>query len=60
MRWNSGVNQGPEKHVACDTGEAVKICNTHQWSLYELFAGTDSGAEAMADAGSTSFIEPER
>ena len=30
VRWNSGVDQGPEKHVACDTGEAVKISNTHQ------------------------------
>jgi hypothetical protein len=30
VSWNSGVDQGPEKHVACDTGEAVKISNTHQ------------------------------
>ncbi len=58
---HSGVNQRSEKHIACNPCEAVKISDAHQ----VIFPGdftfvTGSGALAIDEAGSTSFIEPER
>ena len=29
LRRNAGVDECGEKHVACDSGEAVEISNTH-------------------------------
>jgi hypothetical protein len=50
---NATANQGSEKHIATDTGKAVKISNAHGSYCFTV-------AEVMADAGRTSFIEPER
>ena len=50
---NACANQGSEKHIAADTGKAVKISNAHGSYCFTL-------AGAMAEAGRTSFIEPER
>src|ERR1035441_7289309 len=54
LRRHAGVDQRTQEHVARDPGKAVKIDNTH----HEV--SLERGAEAIADAGSTSFMEPVR
>ena len=56
LRWYAGIDQSTQEHVACDTGKTIKISNTHS----EVSLCHSPGAEAMADTGSTSFIEPDR
>lgn len=50
---NASTDQSTEEHIAADTGKAIKISNTHGSYCFTF-------AEVIADAGSTSFIEPER
>ena len=36
LRRDSGIDQGPEEHIARDPGEAVKISNTHKKGLSRI------------------------
>ena len=47
------VEERSKKHVAADTGEAVKIGNSHRGYSF-------TAAEVIAVTGRTSFIDPER
>src|SRR6185312_968576 len=68
LRWNSSVEQGPQEHVAGDPRKAFQISDTHTNILsdpgYRALVKSGGGAThfavAIADTGSTSFIEPER
>ena len=50
---NAGADQSTEKHISADTGKTIKVSNTHGGYCFTL-------AGVMADAGRTSFMEPER
>lgn len=59
---NASADESAEKHVARNSGEAVQISNAHRFRLSMRGRSREahSRAAAIAEAGSTSFIEPLR
>ena len=52
----AGINKRAEEHVPGDSGKAFEVSDSHQVS----FSPVRYRAEAIAEAGSISFMEPER